>query len=142
MSNSITKEYTNGEITIVWKPQLCIHSGVCVKRLPNVYDPKAKPWVKPENASTEELKSQIDQCPSGALTYKLNNKTTKQMEDQKQETTVDVLKAGPLVVKGNLCITNADGTVVNKERASFCRCGASANKPFCDGSHKGIDWVG
>ncbi|NDV68852.1 (4Fe-4S)-binding protein [Dysgonomonas sp. 25] len=67
------KEYTNGEITIIWNPELCIHSGVCVRALPQVYNPKERPWVKPENATTEQLKVQISQCPSGALSYKMNN---------------------------------------------------------------------
>ena len=72
-SSEIKKEYSNGEITIVWKPEKCIHSGICVKTLPEVYDPKAKPWITPENATTAELKSQIDKCPSGALSYYTNS---------------------------------------------------------------------
>lgn len=70
MSEEIVKEYQKGDFTIVWKPKMCKHAGVCVKMLPNVYDPKAKPWVTPENASVEELKKQIDACPSKALSYK------------------------------------------------------------------------
>lgn len=66
------KEYTNGEITIKWQPKLCQHAGVCVKTLPNVYDPKASPWISIENASTEELKKQVSNCPSGALSFTLN----------------------------------------------------------------------
>ncbi|GAA4271484.1 (4Fe-4S)-binding protein [Aquimarina gracilis] len=69
MSNEIRKEYSNREITVVWKPGKCIHAGVCVKTLPNVYDPKAKPWITPENATTKALIDQIDRCPSGALSY-------------------------------------------------------------------------
>lgn len=68
-TNDIRKEYTNGDLTIVWKPGKCIHAGVCVKMLPNVYHPKAKPWISPENATVEVLKNQIKQCPSGALSY-------------------------------------------------------------------------
>ncbi|WP_299253469.1 (4Fe-4S)-binding protein [uncultured Aquimarina sp.] len=68
-TNNTRKEYTNGELTIVWKPEKCVHAGVCVKTLPKVYDPKRKPWIQAENASTEALKSQIETCPSGALSY-------------------------------------------------------------------------
>jgi uncharacterized Fe-S cluster protein YjdI len=68
------KEYTNGKITVVWKPSKCIHAGVCVKTLPEVYHPKAKPWIKPEKATTEQLKSQIMKCPSGALSFYINDK--------------------------------------------------------------------
>lgn len=67
------KEYSNEEITIVWQPEKCIHSGVCVRKLPQVYQPGERPWIKPENATTEALKSQIDACPSGALSYYENN---------------------------------------------------------------------
>jgi uncharacterized Fe-S cluster protein YjdI len=64
------KEYSNGETTIVWKPELCIHSGVCVKTLPRVYNPKERPWIKPENATTQEIIDQVANCPSGALSIK------------------------------------------------------------------------
>ena len=62
-----THEYTNGELTIVWKPKKCWHSGNCVIGLPKVFDPNAKPWIKIENASTEELAETVARCPSGAL---------------------------------------------------------------------------
>ena len=65
-----TKEYTNGEIGILWKKDKCIHSGICVKTLPKVYNPNERPWIKPENASTAELIEQVSKCPSGALSIK------------------------------------------------------------------------
>jgi uncharacterized Fe-S cluster protein YjdI len=73
MKKEIIKKYSNGELTVVWKPNLCIHSGVCVKTLPQVYNPKEKPWIKSNNASTDELKAQIMKCPSGALSYFMND---------------------------------------------------------------------
>lgn len=69
----IKKEYTNGELTIIWQPGLCQHAGICTKTLPNVYHPKEKPWITIENATTEELIAQIRKCPSGALSYRMNN---------------------------------------------------------------------
>ena len=65
-----TKEYNNGEISIVWTPEKCIHAGICVKTLPQVYNPKEKPWVKIHNATTKELVEQVSKCPSGALSIK------------------------------------------------------------------------
>lgn len=65
-----TKEYSNGEITIIWQPAICTHAGICVKTLPKVYNPKEKPWIKITNASTLELKDQVALCPSGALSIK------------------------------------------------------------------------
>lgn len=67
-------EYSNGELTIVWQPSLCQHVGICVKTLPMVYNPTERPWIKIENATTEQLISQVDICPSGALSYRLNKK--------------------------------------------------------------------
>lgn len=63
--------YTNGEMTIFWRPDLCCHSGICVRELPQVYDPSERPWVRMENAATEELIAQVEKCPSGALSYRL-----------------------------------------------------------------------
>ena len=65
-----THEYPNGEITILWKPKVCIHSAVCVRMLPQVYDPKARPWIKLDNATTQQLIEQVGKCPSGALSIK------------------------------------------------------------------------
>lgn len=67
------KEYTNGELTVIWKPELCMHTGICVRMLPNVYHPNERPWVQAQNATTEELIHQINQCPSGALSYRFND---------------------------------------------------------------------
>ncbi len=70
--NNLTKEYTNGEITIVWQSGKCIHSGNCVKNLPAVFHPKEQPWIKIDNASTQEIISAVEKCPSGALSVKIN----------------------------------------------------------------------
>lgn len=70
----IKKEYSNGEMTIIWQPELCIHSGICVNELPEVYNPQQRPWVKIENATTDQLIAQVDKCPSRALSYRMNKK--------------------------------------------------------------------
>jgi uncharacterized Fe-S cluster protein YjdI len=75
-----TLEYPKGEITILWKPKVCSHSGVCVRTLPNVYDPKARPWIRPENATTRELIEQVAKCPSGALSIQ-NNVTINEVNE-------------------------------------------------------------
>ncbi len=139
----IKKEYTNGDLAVVWKPRLCIHSEICVKTLPNVYKPNDKPWIQAENASVEELQAQIDKCPSGALTYYFKNQENKSTETMSAGTKVEVMANGPLLVYGSLEITGSDGQKITKERTTaFCRCGASANKPYCDGQHNKIDFVG
>lgn len=68
----ITKKYSNGEVTIVWKPAMCIHSTRCWKMLGEVFDPRKHPWITPQNATTEKIVHQIEKCPSGALSYSMN----------------------------------------------------------------------
>ena len=141
MEREITKKYSNGELTVVWKPQKCIHSRVCVKTLPMVYDPEAKPWINVENASTEELKEQIIKCPSGALSYFMNAEDNQ--EEETLETKIEILENGPLLVYGTLKVTDKDGNIETKNKTTaFCRCGESNNKPYCDGSHIKADFRG
>lgn len=71
-----THKYSNGEVTIVWKPELCIHSGNCVRGLPEVFKSKERPWVTPEGSTTEKIVEQIKKCPSGALSYFMHDDTT------------------------------------------------------------------
>ena len=131
-------EYTNGEVTIVWKPGTCIHSAKCVQGLPEVFQPKSKPWIKADQASTSQLKDQVDKCPSGALTYYMNSEGPKATIPV-GETKIEVISNGPLIVFGAMEVKKADGTFDVKEaRASFCRCGHSENKPYCDGAHKKV----
>lgn len=65
--NDITKHYTHGDITVVWKPELCQHSTKCFRSLPAVFDLRVKPWIRPENADSEMVIQVVQQCPSGAL---------------------------------------------------------------------------
>ena len=136
----ITKEYMNGDLVVVWKPKSCIHSGICVKTLPEVYKPDEKPWISPENASIDALKAQIDKCPSGALSYYTKGGT--QESQTAAVTKIEVASGGPLLVSGEIEIKGTDGEVVRKKRTTaFCRCGATKNKPYCDGSHKLVDFT-
>jgi uncharacterized Fe-S cluster protein YjdI len=137
---SRVKQYKKENLTIHWEPDKCIHSAVCVKTLPKVYDPNAKPWIRPENASIEDLMAQIDKCPSGALSYTLSGVGE---PEALAETEVEVMADGPVLIKGKLKITHPSGAIEYKDRTTaFCRCGASDNKPFCDGQHKKIGFRG
>jgi uncharacterized Fe-S cluster protein YjdI len=59
--------YSNGEITVVWKPDVCIHSGICAKGLAEVFNPGRRPWIDMSRADTQRIVDQVQQCPSGAL---------------------------------------------------------------------------
>jgi len=136
------KEYSNGDLTVVWKPELCIHAGECVKRLPNVYQPKEKPWIKLGKTDSEALIRQINACPSGALSYYLNEEKIEEMQ-KNEEVKATVFENGPLLIKGTISLTGIDGKEEIKQKSTaFCRCGASSNKPYCDGTHKSTDFRG
>lgn len=133
----ITKEYTNGEITIVWQPNKCIHSAVCKNGLFEVFNPKARPWINIQGASSERISEQIKKCPSGALSIKDDATSEDKPLPESTNSSIAVLKNGPLMVKGAVVIKHKNG---NEEQISkdvfLCRCGQSENKPFCDGAHK------
>ena len=136
-----TKEYSNGEVTVVWEAEKCIHSAMCVKGLPNVFQPNARPWISVDAATTEELVNTIKKCPSGALSYYMNDASDQTSEVL--ETKVEVLENGPLLVYGTLKVTHKDGSEETKNRTTaFCRCGQSQNKPYCDGAHVEADFRG
>lgn len=132
MSN--VKEYTNDEVTIVWESHKCIHSAICVKGLPHVFQPKDKPWIKIDAAKTDALVNQVKACPSGALSFYMNDEKDKSFGVL--ETKVEVMENGPLLIYGTLNIYHKDGTKETKNKTTaFCRCGLSTNKPYCDGTH-------
>lgn len=138
-----TKEYSNGEVTVIWKPTLCFHSEKCWRGLPEVFKPKGKPWIQPDNSDTDTITKQVDQCPSGALTYIMKRTMEKSSSKDMDSIKIDALPSGPLMVHSHCRVTKSDGTVEErKDRAAFCRCGASENKPFCDGAHKKIGFTG
>ena len=61
------KVYTNGEISVLWKKELCKHSAICFRGLPQVFDPRKRPWIMMNEASSAEIVTQVNKCPSGAL---------------------------------------------------------------------------
>ncbi|PKQ64889.1 hypothetical protein BZG02_03290 [Labilibaculum filiforme] len=138
------KEYSNGVVTVVYEPDLCIHSEVCFKGLPAVFQPGTRPWIKVEEASTEEIIKQVQKCPSRALSFYMNG--PERTDDEKGQIKaieagqkVEVFKDGPIMMEGPITLISSNGQRKVLSSASyFCRCGASKNKPFCDGSHKEI----
>jgi uncharacterized Fe-S cluster protein YjdI len=135
-------KYSNDELTVVWKPAMCIHSKHCWKELPEVFKPKDRPWVDMKGASSEKIKEQVDKCPSGALSY---IKKGEQPETKNNEWTslIEVTRNGPLLVHGNVTIQDAEGKHTERQKVTaLCRCGDSANKPYCDGSHSKKGFVG
>ncbi len=65
--------YSNDEITVVWKPDFCQHSTRCFTQLPEVFNPRIKKWIDPNGASSERTIGQVRKCPSGALRFYYNS---------------------------------------------------------------------
>ena len=154
MSDAITRTYSNGEVQVIWRAGRCMHSTVCFRGLPQVFDPRRRPWVEIGGASTEAIVRQVQACPSGALSYLLIADATPHApavpsaeqghgHGRDAGVRVEPLPDGPLRVQGDLEVRLPDGSVAQRQGStSFCRCGSSNNKPFCDGSHSRVGFRG
>jgi uncharacterized Fe-S cluster protein YjdI len=147
------REYTNDEITVFWKPELCIHATTCYKELIEVFNPRNRPWVNMNGAPTDRIIEIVNKCPTQALSYKYNNElveskanSPEQKNDKTDvETTVEpitevkAMKNGPLLIKGPVKIIDSEGKDVKSMKiTSLCRCGSSYSMPYCDGTHRKI----
>jgi uncharacterized Fe-S cluster protein YjdI len=136
------KTYTNGKVTVNWKPDVCIHSRVCWSQLRSVFDPSKRPWIDMSGASTEEIIAQVKKCPSGAISFSMNGET-ETSAPQADICVAEVSPNGPLLVRGEIIVKDAQGNETRKSNiTAFCRCGASSNKPYCDGSHRSAGFTG
>ena len=140
----IKKEYTNGDITVVWQPDLCIHSAVCFHNLPNVFKPRERPWIQMANADSPTIESTVHACPSGAISIKpVENKRDEIVHPSVEGHHIHIIPNGPVRFKESCKVTLQDGSVVEKPNGvSICRCGGSAKYPFCDGSHRTNGFIG
>jgi uncharacterized Fe-S cluster protein YjdI len=141
----MSKEHTyiNGEVTIVWKSELCIHSKKCWTGLGEVFRPGERPWIKPDGVETDRIIAQVKQCPSGALSYRMNDGAQPVEATGSEKIRVEIAGNGPLLINGTCEVIHADGRIELREKVTaFCRCGASVNKPYCDGSHRKLGFIG
>jgi len=126
--------YAGGSIEVHWEPRLCIHVRNCVRNLAAVFDADRRPWVEPDAADADAVAAAIETCPTGALHFVRTDDGPQ--EEAAEELTVTATRNGPLFLRGRVRIQDAEGRVIREDtRVALCRCGASGNKPFCDGSH-------
>lgn len=136
-SDDVTRVYETEQIAIMWRAHRCVHSAVCLQGLPEVFDVRRRPWVLPEAATADAIAAIVAQCPSGALHYRRLDGGPAEAPDA--EPTVITVPDGPLALRGELAISDDEGALLRQDtRMALCRCGASANKPFCDASHRRI----
>lgn len=130
------KESVRGrDVTIHFEAGKCIHSRHCVLDRPDVFVPNvAGEWIHPDNATPDEVAALAANCPSGAITYERHDGGPD--ERPPRVNTVRVRENGPLGFHADMKIGDAAAM-----RATLCRCGASAHKPYCDGSHGRIGFI-
>lgn len=160
-SNPNDRQYTNGEITVFWKPAKCIHATTCFRELIEVYNPRNRPWVNMKGASTEKIIEVTNKCPTQAITWKYNkdldevpqpsqdyiNEETPETlhatkEKQEYSAKVSIMKNGPILVEGEFQAFDSEGNELRTMiMTSFCRCGNSLSQPFCDGTHRKVGFM-
>ncbi len=131
------KEYRSPDIVVTFDSTRCIHSAVCLRTLPDVFDVNARPWVQPNAATADAVADAVMKCPSGALKFERLDGGAAEVPGV--EAAILPLKNGPLLVRGAVALLDAAGQPVPAGfRMALCRCGQSANKPFCDNSHRRV----
>jgi len=159
------RKYSNGEITVYWKPSACVHASYCYQYLLEVFDPSRRPWVDMTGASTEKIIETVNMCPTEALSWKWEDEGKNegvdtgqlnhikfrrpdligkdQQEIKGNPVSVKIMIDGPIVIKGNFILKyNGNKRQINDSIISICRCGASDHQPFCDGKHRKIGFTG
>lgn len=131
-----SKHYGDGVMEVVDDRGICMHAGFCGNEVTNV-------WKMADKTGDTQIRAQamamIERCPSGALTYNIDGETI----EPDLPASVAVVPDGPLWVNGGIPVQSADGSSIEtRNRVTLCRCGQSAQKPLCDGSHTDAGFTG
>jgi uncharacterized Fe-S cluster protein YjdI/CDGSH-type Zn-finger protein len=136
------KNYVGTQLTIHDNRKICSHAEECVNSLPSVFRKNSRPWIDPDSTGIEEIIDTIRKCPSGALSYSIDGIEYK--DPNWREPLVTVSRDGPYLITGGIELIGANikwGEGASKEHYTLCRCGASNYKPFCDGTHRTINFT-
>ena len=132
------ENYQGKKITLHDNRSICAHAGYCTEALPSVFRQHDEPFVNAEAASWQEIMDVVDKCPSGALSYSIEDDDPTPVA---LDASVFIAPNGPYVIKGQAeLIEISRGEGASPKSTTLCRCGASKNKPFCDGSHWQIEF--
>jgi CDGSH-type Zn-finger protein/uncharacterized Fe-S cluster protein YjdI len=124
------------QVLLQFEGRLCIHSRTCVLSRPDVFVPNVQgEWIHPDNATPEQLAALAESCPSGAIRYERLDGGPQ--EAAPRVNVARVRENGPIALHADMEIEGHGPAL----RATLCRCGASNNKPFCDGSHTAAGFV-
>jgi uncharacterized Fe-S cluster protein YjdI/CDGSH-type Zn-finger protein len=127
--------YQNESIAVEWYPERCLHTARCIAGLPDVFDPRRRPWIVLEGHTADEIAEVVQRCPTGALHFRrLDGGPQESVPDQP---IIEPVPDGPLYVRGQVVIADEAGRVFREDtRVALCRCGQSRQMPFCDNSHR------
>ncbi|MCR9193364.1 MAG: CDGSH iron-sulfur domain-containing protein [Hyphomonas sp.] len=140
MPKSTIFEYKGDAQTVTWDRRLCIHVGECGRAKGDLFETGRDPWCDPNLSNQDRVAEIVARCPTGALAVK-DASGTLQTEPVPARNEIHVSNDGPLYVSGDLTVDGASSDMHSVERrAALCRCGASKNKPFCDNSHREINF--
>lgn len=152
--------YETDLIRVTFDPQRCLHSGVCLRTLPAVFDISRRRWIDPRQAAPDAVMAAVAKCPSGALQSTLVTAVHPSISAASAAPAAEaplpagdaqVVATGPvtitvrpgnsLLVEGEFRVVDAEGRVLREgPKCALCRCGHSRSKPFCDGSHATARW--
>ncbi len=131
----MTRQYQGEKIKIVYDVSRCTHAAECVKGLPEVFDTDRRPWIRPDKATPQDVARVILRCPTGALSFDRLDGGPQEKPPERNH--IMVSPDGPLYCAGDIVLIAANEQILTKAfRLALCRCGKSANSPFCDGSHE------
>jgi CDGSH-type Zn-finger protein/uncharacterized Fe-S cluster protein YjdI len=130
------RRYPGAAVAVTYDAARCIHSAECARRLPSVFDSRARPWINADGAGADAVAGAVERCPSGALHCERPDGTA---ESPPASNTATPAVDGPMYLRGDLALMGAGSDVALRDtRMALCRCGASHNKPFCDRSHRRV----
>jgi uncharacterized Fe-S cluster protein YjdI/CDGSH-type Zn-finger protein len=133
--------YETASVTVTFNPSRCIHNAHCVRTLPSVFNPAARPWVQPDQADAETVMRVVAGCPTGALHAELRDGPSADAAVIDASPSVTVMRNGPLFLRGAVQLVDGDDQPLGADaRMALCRCGLSQQKPFCDNSHRAAGW--
>lgn len=134
MASRRLQTYSTDQITVTFDPTRCIHAAECIRAQPLVFDSSRRRWIQPNLAPAADVAEAVRRCPTGALHYELAGTDT---EAADAPVAMRAHRNGPLYVRGDVRVVREDGTAISEGiRIALCRCGATANPPYCDGSHR------
>ncbi len=134
------RRYDGKDIVVEYDAKRCIHVAECVRGLPGVFEKERHPWVDPDVATPDQVAEVVTRCPTGALRFVRKDGGTGEAAPDANIATLEA--GGPVYIKGDIEIVDGEGKLKLRDvRVAFCRCGASDNKPLCDGKHSDAGFI-